>query len=134
MSNERYLFISYFAFALLCFGLGLLVYFILRKPFEGIADAIVGKPRSGLLKRMLVVSMTAASVLGFLGVSYNQQGCTKYEQVIEKRENLVDRNIEQVQAAKDWIVWTVFAWGVLVAIGLAAKRKRELLPNAPTAQ
>jgi len=125
MSNEHYLFISYFAFAVLCFGLGLLVYCILRKPFEGVADAIVGKARSSLLKRMLVVSMTAASVLGFLGVSYNQQGCTKYEDVIKERTNLVQRNVEQVQGARDWVVWTLLAWGVLVAIGLAARQKKD---------
>jgi len=125
MSNERYLFISYFAFALLCFGLGLLVYFILRKPFEAVADSIVGKSRSTLLKRMLMLSMTAASVLGFLGVSYNQQGCVKYEQVIQERSNLVNRNIEQIQNTRDWVVWTVLAWGVLVAAGLAATRKQK---------
>lgn len=125
MSNEHYLFLSYFAFALLCFGLGLVVYFILRKPFEGIADAIVGKTRSTLLKRLLVLSLTAASVLGFLGVSYNQQGCTKYEEVIKERKNLVARNAEQVQGARDWIEWTLAAWGVVVAVGLAARRKKE---------
>ena len=125
MSNERYLFISYFAFALLCFGLGLLVYFILRKPFEAVADSIVGKSRGTLLKRMLMLSMTAASVLGFLGVSYNQQGCVKYEQVIQERRNLVNRNIEQIQNTRDWVVWTVLAWGVLVAAGLAATRKQK---------
>jgi len=125
MSNERYLFISYFAFALLCFGLGLLVYFILRKPFEAVADSIVGKSRSTLLKRMLMLSMTAASVLGFLGVSYNQQGCVKYEQVIQERSNLVNRNIEQIQNTRDWVVWTVLAWGVVVAAGLAATRKQK---------
>jgi len=125
MSNERYLFISYFAFALLCFGLGLLVYFILRKPFEAVADSIVGKSRSTLLKRMLMLSMTAASVLGFLGVSYNQQGCVKYEQVIQERRNLVNRNIEQIQNTRDWVVWTVLAWGVVVAAGLAATRKQK---------
>jgi len=125
MSNEHYLFISYFAFALLCFGLGLLVYFILRKPFEGVADAIVGKSRSTLLKRLLVLSLTAASVLGFLGVSYNQQGCIKYEQVIQDRKKLVARNVEQVQGVRDWIEWTLAAWGVVIAIGLAARRKKE---------
>jgi len=125
MSNERYLFISYFAFALLCFGLGLLVYFILRKPFEAVADSIVGKSRGTLLKRMLMLSMTAASVLGFLGVSYNQQGCVKYEQVIQERSNLVNRNIEQIQNTRDWVVWTVLAWGVVVAAGLAATRKQK---------
>ena len=125
MTNEHYLFISYFAFALLCFGLGLLVYFILRKPFDGVAEAIAGKSRSTLLKRLLVFSMTAASVLGFLGVSYNQQGCTKYEEVIKERKNLVARNVEQVQGARDWIQWTLAAWGVVVAVGLTARRKKE---------
>ncbi len=125
MSNERYLIVSYFAFAVLCSGLGLLVYYILRQPFEGVADAIVGKARSALLRRLLVLSMTAASVLGFLGVSYNQQGCMKYEQVIEKRQHLVDRNVEQVQGASDWIAWTLLAWGIVVAIGLAGARKAK---------
>ncbi len=125
MSNEHYLFFSYFAFAVFCFGLGLLVYFILRKPFEGIADAIVGETRSILLKRLLVLSLTAASVLGFLGVSYNQQGCIKYEQVIQERKSLVARNVEQVQGARDWIQWTLAAWGVVIAFGLAARRKGD---------
>jgi hypothetical protein len=125
MSNERYLIVSYFAFALLCLGLGVLVYCILRKPFERVADTIVGKSRCTLLKRTLVLSLTAASVLGFLGVSYNQQGCTKYEDVIKKRKNLVDRNVEQIQNTKDWLSRTVLAWGVVVAIGLAASRKKD---------
>jgi hypothetical protein len=125
MSNERYLIVSYFAFAILCFGLGLLVYYILRRPFEGIANAIVGKARSTLLKRVLILSMTAASVLGFLGVSYNQQGCVKYEQVIQDRKGLVDRNVEQVQGATGWIAGTLFVWGVVIAIGLAATQKKS---------
>jgi hypothetical protein len=125
MSNERYLVVSYFAFAVLCFGLGLFVYYILRRPFEGIADAIVGKARSTLVKRVLILSMTVASVLGFLGVSYNQQGCVKYEQVIQDRKGLVDRNVEQVQGATGWIARTLFVWGVVIAIGLAATQKKS---------
>jgi len=107
MSNERYLIVSHFVFAILCFGLGLLVYSILRRPFERVADSIVGNARQTWLKRALVLSMTAASVLGFLGVSYTQHGCTKYEQVIKERTYLVDRNIEQVQNAANWIAWTL---------------------------
>ena len=125
MSNERYLIVSYFAFAILCFGLGLLVFYILRRPFERVADSIVGNPRRILLKRALMLSMTAASVLGFLGVSYNEQGCMKYEQVIRERTYLVDRNIEQVKNATDWIVWTLLLWCVVVAIALAASRKQK---------
>ena len=125
MSNERYLIVSYFTFALLCLGLGLLVYFILRGPFERVAELIVGNGRRTFLKRALVLSMTTAALLGFLGVSYTQQGCTKYEQVIKERAYLVDRNVEQVQSATSWIVWTLLLWCVVVAIALAATRKEK---------
>jgi hypothetical protein len=125
MSNERYLIVSYFALAIFCFGLGLLVYYILRRPFERVADSIVGNARQTWLKRTMVLSMTAASVLGFLGVSYNQQGCTKYEQVIKERAYLVDRNIEQVQNATVWIVCTLLLWCVVIGVALAATRKQK---------
>jgi len=124
MSNERYLIVSYFFFALVCLVLGVLVYWILRIPFERIAVATVGS-RGTVLKRVLAVSMTAAAVLGFLGFSYNQKGCVSYQQVINSRNFLVEANVEQVQGAADWIAWTVLAWGVVVAIGLSAMRKRK---------
>ena len=117
MSNERYLIISYFVFAIVCCGLGVLVHQILRKPFATIVDAIVGS-RSGIVKRALMVTLTAAGVLGFLGFSYNQKGCVSYAQVIKSRDFLVDANLHQVQNAVDWIAWTVLAWGVLVVMFL----------------
>ena len=94
MSNERYLIVSYFFFAFLCLGMGVLAYWILRRPFERIAEATVGS-RSPVLKRVLAISMTAAGALGFLGFSYNQKGCTSYEQVISNRYFLVEANVEQ---------------------------------------
>jgi len=124
MSNARYLIVSYFVFAIVCFGLGLLVYFILRKPFEAVADAIAGT-RGQILKRSLMVTLTVAGVLGFLGYSYNDKGCVSYEQVIQNRAGLVRANVEQVQGASDWIVWTVLAWGVVVAIILSTLRRKK---------
>lgn len=125
MSNERYLIVSYFVFAVVCPGLGVLVYYILRRPFERIAEVIFGKNSSGWLRRALMVTMTAASTLGFLGYSYNEKGCVSYEQVIAKRYSLENANVEQVQGATNWIIGTLFAWGVVVVIGLAAVRKRK---------
>lgn len=124
MSNERYLIVSYFFFAVVCLGMGVSTYLILRKPFAGIAGAIVGK-RGALLKRALAVSMTTAAVLGFLGYSYNQKGCVSYQQVISNRYFLVEANVKQVQGAADWIAWTVLAWGAVVVICLSALRKRK---------
>jgi hypothetical protein len=81
--------------------------------------------RSPVLKRVLAASMTAAGALGFLGLSYNQKGCTSYEQVVSNRYFLIQANVEQVQGAADWIVWTLLAWGVVVVICLSALRKRK---------
>ena len=124
MSNERYLIVSYFFFAFVCLGMGVLAYCILRRPFERIAEATVGS-RSPVLKRVLAISMTASGALGFLGFSYNQKGCVSYEQVINNRYFLVDANVEQVQGAADWIAWTALAWGVVVVIELWSMRKRK---------
>jgi hypothetical protein len=124
MSNERYLIVSYFLFAIVCPGMGILAYLILRRPFERVAEATMGS-RGPVLKRLLAVSMTVAAILGFLGFSYNQKGCVSYQQVVSNRYFLVQANVEQVQAAADWIAWTVLAWGVVVAIWLSALRKRK---------
>ena len=124
MSNERYLIVSYFFFAVVCLGMGVSTYLILRRPFARIAEAIVEK-RGALLKRALAVSMTTAAVLGFLGYSYNQKGCVSYQQVISSRYFLVEANVKQVQGAADWIAWTVLAWGAVVVICLSALRKRK---------
>jgi hypothetical protein len=124
MSNERYLIVLYFFFAFVCPGMGVLAYLVLRRPFERIAEAALGS-RSPGLTRVLAASMTAAGALGFLGLSYNQKGCTSYEQVVSNRYFLVQANVEQVQGAADWIVWTLLAWGVVVVICLSALRKRK---------
>ena len=122
MSNERYLSVSYFFLAVVCPGMGVLAYLVLRRPFERIAGATVGS-RSPILKRVLAISMTAAGALGFLGLSYNQKGCTSYEQVVSNRYFLVQANVEQVQGAANWIVWTVLAWGVVVVVCLRVLQK-----------
>lgn len=124
MSNERYLFVSYFSLAVVCPGMGVLTYLVLRRPFERIAEATIGS-RSPVLKRMLAASMTAAGALGFLGFSYSQNSCTTYEQVVSNRYFLVQANIEQLQGAADWVAWTLLAWGVVMVICLSALRKRK---------
>jgi len=124
MSNERYLIVSYFVLAAVCLGLGVLVHLVLRKPFAAIADSVLAG-RSPILKRALALSLTAAAFLGFLGYSYNEKGCISYEQVIQNRASLVQANAKQVQGTADWIIWTVLAWGVVVAVVLAATRKQK---------
>jgi len=127
MSNEHYLIVSYFLFGLVSLGLGVAAYLVLRRSFAAIADAVAGRFRSSILKRTLAVSMTLAAVLGFLSVSYTQRGCStyNYEQVIEDRSYLVQVNQQQLQRSSDWIVYAVFASGVVVLICLVVLRRKE---------
>jgi hypothetical protein len=125
LSNEHYLIVSYFLFALVSLGIGGVVYRLLRKPFAAIAEADAGKLRSTFLKRAMAVSMNFAAVLGFLSVSYTQKGCMNYEQVVKDRSYLVKVNQEQLQSAGNWVASAVFVWCVVVLLCLIALRRRE---------
>lgn len=125
MTNERYLIVSYFLFAFVSLGLGVVAYRELRTPFAAIADAVAGKSSSALLKRLLRLSITTAAVLGFLSVSYTQHGCVDYENVVKDRAYLVQLNREQIQSASDWIVYAVFAWCAVVVICLVVWRNKQ---------
>jgi hypothetical protein len=125
MNNEQYLTVSYFGVALVSLCLGAGAYRLLRAPFGAIADLATGRLRSTLLKRALAVSLTMVGVVGFLGVSYTQNGCSNYEQVIKNRSYLVQMNREQLGAAGDSIVVVVFAWCVVVLICLVAWRRKS---------
>ena len=129
MTNEHYLIVSYFVVGLVSLGLGVAVYRVLRRPFAEIAEAVAGRFGSTILKRALAVSMTVAAVIGFLSVSYTQRGCESYEEVVKDRSYLVQVNQQQLQGASNWVVYAVFAWGVVVVICLVVLRRKATDPN-----
>jgi len=126
MTNEHYLIVSYFVVGFVSLGLGAAAYRALRRPFAEIAEAVAGRFGSTILKRALAVSMTVAAVVGFLSVSYTQQGCGKsYEEVVKDRSYLVQVNQQQLQGASDWVVYGVFAWCFVVVICLVVLRRKK---------
>jgi hypothetical protein len=127
MTNEHYLIVSYFVVALVSLGLGVAADCVLRKPFAAIGEAAAGKSRLRTWKRTLTLSLTLAAALGFLSVSY--PGCGKsYAEIVEDRSYLAQMNREQLQAASDWVVYTVLAWCLVVVICLVVMRRKEQGP------
>jgi hypothetical protein len=124
MTNEHYLIVSYFLFGLVSLGLGVAAYRVLRRPFSAVAEAVAGKFGSSILKRALAVSLPMAAILGFLSVNYRACGMS-YEEVVKDRSYLEQLNRQQLQHAGNWIVYVVFAWGVVVLICLVALRRKE---------
>jgi len=124
MTNEHYLTVSYFAIALVSLGFGVAAYRVLRSPFSAITEAVGRRSSLSTWKRTLALSMTMAAALGFLSVTY--RGCgNSYADVVKDRSYLVRVNRDQLQAASKWIVYTVFAWCLVVVICLVVERRKE---------
>jgi hypothetical protein len=118
MTNERYLIVSYFVGAAFSAGLGAAVYLFLRRPFAEVAAAVAGKRLSLLLKRLFPWGLLFPALLGFVSVSY--EGCqrTTYEEVVQNRNYLVEKNQEQISSTLLHILFAVVFWDVLVLLVL----------------
>jgi len=116
MTNERYLIASYFAGAALSAGLGAIVYLFLRRPFGSVADAASGKRLSSMLKRLLPWGLLFPALLGFVSVSYQGCGRTTYEEIVQNRSYLVEKNQEQISSVLRYILVAVVFWDVIVLL------------------
>ena len=124
MTNEHYLAVSYFVVAFVSLGFGVAAYRVLRRAFSGVTEAVGGKSHLSTCKRTLAFSMTMAAALGFLSVSYQSCG-SSYADIVKNRSYLVQVNRDQLQAASEWVVYAIFAWCLVVVIGLAVVRRKE---------
>lgn len=116
MTNERYLIASYFAVAAFSAGLGTMAYLFLRRPFGGVAEAASGKRLSSVLKKLFPWGMLFPALLGFVSVSY--QGCNRhtYEEIVQDRSYLVEKNQEQLSSVLLYILVAVVFWNVIVLL------------------
>ena len=123
MTNERYLITSYFVGTALSAGLGTMVYLFLRRPFGGIVNAASGERLSSMVKRLLPWGLLFPALLGFVSVSY--QGCnrTTYEQIVQNRSYLVEKNQEQISSVFLYILAAVVFWDVIVLLILKYAQK-----------
>src|SRR5467141_2891841 len=116
MTNERYLIASYFAGAALSAGLGTMVYMFLRRPFGGVADAAWGKRLSSMLKRLLPLGLLFPALLGFVSVFYQGCGRTTYDEIVQNRSYLVEKNQEQISSVLFYILVAVVFWDLIVLL------------------
>ncbi len=116
MTNERYLIASYFAGAALSAGLGTMVYLFLRRPFGDVADAASGKRLASLLKRLFPWGLLFPALLGFVSVSYQGCGRATYEEIVQNRSYLVEKNQEQISSVLLYVLVAVVFWDVIALL------------------
>jgi hypothetical protein len=124
MTNEQYLTTSYFMCAALSAVLGTLVYFFLQRSFGKVLDATSGKRLSSVLKRLFPCGLLFPALLGFVSISY--RGCerTTYEQILQSRKYLVEKNQEQISSVLLTILIAVLFWDVVLFFVLKYAPKR----------
>lgn len=118
MTNERYLIASYFVCAALSIALGILVYFYLRRPFAGVADAAPGRSLPSILKKLFPCGFVLPALLGFVSVSYQSCDRTTYAEIVESRGYLVEKNQEQISSILLSILVAVLFWNLVALLML----------------
>jgi hypothetical protein len=127
MTNERYLIVSYFICAALSVALGTLVYLFLRRPFANVADTASGRHLTSTLKRLLPFGLLFPALLGFVSVSYSSCERTTYEEIVQSRRYLVEKNQEQISSTLLSILVAILVWNVVILLILkyAQSGKKE---------
>jgi uncharacterized membrane protein YwzB len=128
MTNERYLIVSYFLCAILAFVLGTLTYLFLRRPFSGVADAASGKHLPSILKRLFPLGLMFPALLGFVSVSYWSCQRATYEEIVQSRRYLVEKNQQQISSILLALVVAVIVWDAIILLVLKYARSGKDKP------
>jgi hypothetical protein len=123
MTNEQYLIVSYFVCAALSVALGALVYLFLRRPFASVVETTFGGHFASTLKRLLPFGLLLPALLGFVSVSYSSCERTTYEEIVQRRSYLVEKNQGQISSTLLSILVALFIWDVVILLLLKYARR-----------
>ena len=114
MSNEQYLIISYFFMGVICCVLPVIAYLFLRGSFTNIVSLLPGKHLSNILRKLFFIGILLPALLGFFSVSFKSCSVKTYEEVLEKRSYLVQKNKEQLSSSINHTVYALIFWSIAV--------------------
>jgi hypothetical protein len=120
VTNDRYLIISYFGACAVTLGLGAAVYLMLRRPIAQLSQALLGNTGGRVMRSVLSITLLLASLAGFFGISYTENGCNrlKYEDVVKEKSYLNQVNRQQFHNSADWLLVTVLCWAAASLLGV----------------
>ena len=121
MNNETYLKASYVFVTLICLFLGLLANVLLKRSVEGIAQKLPQGNLKKLSRRAFPLSIILFVLSACLSVDY-YGGCKHlpYDKIVENRDYIVSKNLEQVSSSLEAIAFAVSLWCFLILLSLLA--------------
>ncbi|MGD8501604.1 MAG: hypothetical protein PVJ86_13210 [Phycisphaerales bacterium] len=127
MTNETYLYVSYFAAIVLGLALAGGAWAILRRPHRQATTAPQVKKLGSLMRRVFPSWLILAVLLAFISVSYIDCSHRDYAQVVADWDHLVSKTQEQVHTMLIWLAVALFTYCSLLALFLwAGARTRRL--------
>ena len=119
MDNKTYLNISYFVVILICLGVAWVAYLRLRRPVEGIANALPRQNLGSFIKRAFPLSILLFVLSACLSVSY-PGGCNPkpYDKIVADRAYIISKNEEQISASLHAVAIGALLWTGIIAFGL----------------
>jgi nitrate reductase gamma subunit len=124
MTNEQYLYVSYFAAA----GAGVLsagvTTLVLRGPLRH-AIARFTAPARKFMGRSLVLWLVMGAIFAFTSVTYFDCGHSTYKSVVEDMPHMVAKTHEQASSILKYLLVGVLTYALALAVILAIWRKPQ---------
>jgi hypothetical protein len=126
VTNETYLYVSYFAAVSLGLVLTFVILAILRGPHREATAIGTAKKVGSFMRRVFPLWLIVAVLLAFISVSYIDCSHKDYQQVVADRGHLVSKTQEQVWTMLAWLAVALFTYCLMLVLFLwAAARTRR---------
>jgi disulfide bond formation protein DsbB len=129
MTNEVYLYTSYYTILILGLILALLTWFILHKPHLEATTGAKVKKLGSLMRRLSPSWLVLTVLLAFISVSYMDCSHTSYSQVLADREHLINKTQEQVYTMLIWLALALFVYAIILLVFLWSKARKQINVN-----
>ena len=123
MTNETYLYVSYFAAVSLGLVLTFVILAILRGPHQEATAIATAKKVGSFMRRIFPSWLIIAVLLAFISVSYIDCAHKDYQQVVADRSYLVSKTREQVYTMLRWLAVALFAYCLMLVLFVCAVAK-----------
>lgn len=125
MTNEQYLYVSYFAAAVGGIGLAALTAIILAHPHRQATEGPILPKLGKLLRRVFPSWLILTVLLGFISVSYIDCAHDNYAAVVADRDHLVSKTQEQVHLMSICLAVALTTYAVVLTLFLWARARAQ---------
>lgn len=123
MTNEQFLYISYFGAAVGGIGLAVLTAIILARSARQATESHFVPQLGRFLRRALPPWLILTVLLGFISVSYME--CRSYAEVVADRDYLIDKTQEQAYHMSLCLAIALMAYAFVLVLFLWARARAQ---------